>query len=40
MEDKPVSDIYNNFKINDFEGPLDVLLFLIKKSEINIYDIR
>jgi len=39
MEDKPVSDIQNNFKINDFEGPLDVLLFLIKKSEINIYDI-
>lgn len=39
MEDKPVNDIQNNFKINDFEGPLDVLLFLIKKSEINIYDI-
>lgn len=27
------------FKINEFEGPLDLLLFLIKKSEINIYDI-
>ena len=27
------------FKLNDFEGPLDLLLFLIKKNEINIYDI-
>lgn len=27
------------FKLNDFEGPLDLLLFLIKRSEINIYDI-
>ncbi|MDR1863226.1 MAG: segregation/condensation protein A [Treponema sp.] len=25
--------------MNDFEGPLDLLLFLIKKNEINIYDI-
>ncbi|MBI9108737.1 MAG: segregation/condensation protein A [Spirochaetales bacterium] len=39
MEENPVCDTHNNFKINDFEGPLDVLLFLIKKSEINIYDI-
>lgn len=29
----------NTFKINNFEGPLDLLLFLIKKNEINIYDI-
>ncbi len=29
----------NNFKLNDFEGPLDLLLFLIRKSEVNIYDI-
>ena len=28
-----------SFKVNEFEGPLDLLLFLIKKSEINIYDI-
>jgi segregation and condensation protein A len=28
-----------NFIINEFEGPLDLLLFLIKKNEINIYDI-
>ncbi len=27
------------FKLESFEGPLDLLLFLIKKSEINIYDI-
>ncbi|GAB1432854.1 segregation/condensation protein A [Spirochaetota bacterium] len=28
-----------NFQINDFDGPLDLLLFLIKKNEVNIYDI-
>jgi segregation and condensation protein A len=27
------------FKVKEFEGPLDLLLFLIKKNEINIYDI-
>lgn len=27
------------FRVNDFEGPLDLLLFLIKKNEVNIYDI-
>lgn len=27
------------FKIGDFEGPLDLLLFLIRKSEVSIYDI-
>ncbi len=27
------------FKLGNFEGPLDLLLFLIKKSEVNIYDI-
>ncbi len=27
-------------KINDFEGPLDLLLHLIKKSNIDIYDIN
>ena len=26
-------------KINEFEGPLDLLLHLIKKSNIDIYDI-
>jgi segregation and condensation protein A len=28
-----------NFKLDVFEGPLDLLLFLIRKNEINIYDI-
>jgi segregation and condensation protein A len=28
-----------NFKLKDFEGPLDLLLFLIKKNDVNIYDI-
>ncbi|MDR1288522.1 MAG: segregation/condensation protein A [Treponema sp.] len=27
-----------HFKLNEFEGPLDLLLFLINKNEINIYD--
>ena len=27
------------FKVSNFEGPLDLLLFLINKNEINIYDI-
>lgn len=32
-------DSSNTFRVNDFEGPLDLLLFLIKKNEVNIYDI-
>ena len=28
-----------NFKINDFEGPLDLLLHLIKTEDIDIFDI-
>jgi len=27
------------FQLDQFEGPLDLLLFLIKKNEVNIYDI-
>ena len=30
---------FRSFRLNDFEGPLDLLLFLIKKNEVNIYDI-
>ncbi|MBN1686435.1 MAG: segregation/condensation protein A [Spirochaetales bacterium] len=30
---------FRMFKIGDFEGPLDLLLFLIRKSEVSIYDI-
>ena len=29
-----------NFIINDFEGPLDLLLHLIKTSKMDIYDIK
>ena len=29
----------HNFMINDFEGPLDLLLHLIKNSKMDIYDI-
>jgi segregation and condensation protein A len=32
-------DNKQHYKLGEFEGPLDLLLFLIKKSEINIYDI-
>jgi len=28
-----------SFKLTDFEGPLDLLLYMIRKNEINIYDI-
>ena len=28
-----------NFRIDNFEGPLDLLLHLIRKNEVNIYDI-
>ena len=28
-----------NYRLSHFEGPLDLLLFLIRKNEINIYDI-
>lgn len=30
----------NNFCINDFEGPLDLLLHLIRTSKMDIYDIN
>jgi segregation and condensation protein A len=29
----------HRFKLGEFEGPLDLLLFLIRKNEVNIYDI-
>ena len=29
-----------SIKINEFEGPLDLLLHLIKQSNIDIYDIE
>jgi len=36
MEQKVES---RSFKLSDFEGPLDLLLYMIRKNEINIYDI-
>lgn len=32
-------DDKQRFKLGEFEGPLDLLLFLIRKNEVNIYDI-
>lgn len=37
--DSQNSNTARSFRINEFEGPLDLLLFLIKKNEVNIYDI-
>ena len=37
--DELVSGADMSVKLNVFEGPLDLLLFLIRKSEIDIYDI-
>jgi segregation and condensation protein A len=38
-EEKTATAHAQLFHLQDFEGPLDLLLFLIKKNEINIYDI-
>ncbi len=38
MSDSSVSQ-KQHFLLGDFDGPLDLLLFLIRKSEVNIYDI-
>jgi segregation and condensation protein A len=37
MEQK--AEIGRNFKLSEFEGPLDLLLYMIRKNEVNIYDI-
>lgn len=37
MEEEKVSK--QKYKLDHFEGPLDLLLFLIRKNEVNIYDI-
>ncbi len=37
--DNSEQDAVTKFKLGQFEGPLDLLLYLIKKNEINIYDI-
>ena len=28
------------FKLEDFEGPLDLLLYLVSKNKMNLYDIN
>jgi len=39
MEDALLKDLTHPIKLEVFEGPLDLLLFLIRKHEIDIYDI-
>jgi segregation and condensation protein A len=39
MSDSVTTTEKRSFHLGDFEGPLDLLLYLIKKSEVNIYDI-
>lgn len=34
-----IKDSKKKYKLDHFEGPLDLLLFLIRKNEVNIYDI-
>ena len=38
-EDAIVPSIDYSIRLNIYEGPLDLLLFLIRKNEIDIYDI-
>ncbi len=38
MEEQKI-EAGHRFRLKEFEGPLDLLLFLIKKNEVNIYDI-
>ena len=33
------AEAVRSFKLSEFEGPLDLLLYMIRKNEINIYDI-
>ena len=39
MSDNSIKETSQTYKLGDFEGPLDLLLLLIKKNEVNIYDI-
>jgi segregation and condensation protein A len=38
-EESRESEGKQRFRLGDFEGPLDLLLFLIRKNEVSIYDI-
>ncbi|MDR2021632.1 MAG: segregation/condensation protein A [Treponema sp.] len=37
--DSSGGNVAYSFRLKEFEGPLDLLLFLIKKNEVNLYDI-
>jgi segregation and condensation protein A len=39
VESTAAAEKGHSVKLDEFEGPLDLLLFLIRKNEINIYDI-
>lgn len=39
ISDKAVEKNNPKYQLDHFEGPLDLLLFLIRKNEVNIYDI-
>jgi segregation and condensation protein A len=39
MDIRLESDLQHKFKLNEFEGPLGLLLHMIRKNEINIHDI-
>ncbi|EMB44816.1 MULTISPECIES: segregation and condensation protein A [Treponema] len=39
IDTQEVSYSNTEFRVHNFEGPLDLLLFLINKNEVNIYDI-
>jgi segregation and condensation protein A len=39
MMEQKYDTVARNFKLSEFEGPLDLLLYMIRKNEINIYDI-
>jgi segregation and condensation protein A len=39
METTAAETAARSFRLKEFEGPLDLLLFLIKKNEVSIYDI-
>ena len=38
-ENQPKENKKRSYVAGQFEGPLDLLLYLVKESEINIYDI-
>ncbi|MGO1281163.1 MAG: chromosome segregation protein ScpA, partial [Leuconostoc mesenteroides] len=40
MEKSNIAKNGLTIKLSDFEGPIDLLLHLIKKSEMNIFDLK